>query len=357
VDPAALSGTVVTVLGPIEPSELGVCLPHEHIICTLDEGLDWSGDDPDLRAFAAEPVTAANLVRIQRDPFGNRANLRLIDEDEMVRELLLFAAAGGRAIVDQTTGDFGRDVAALRRIAEATGLHVVAGCGHYVADFCRPEVAGMTVDDLATEIVADLLADPGCGGVHCGVIGEIGVSSPVILEDEMRTLCAAARAQLRTGAPVSIHATAPDHAGLAALRILADHGVDPARVAVCHLDSGIDLDYQREVAREGAFLEYDWFGWTVPGGGADGGGLPHSDRERIEAVAELVGEGLADQLLLSHDIATKTQLAAYGGHGYAHLSGTVAPLFERRGVDAATLDHIMRDNPARWLTWAAPRLR
>jgi len=168
-------------------------------------------------------------------------------------------------------------------------------------------------------------------------------------------LRAAARAQLRTGAPLSIHATAPDHAGLAALRVLMDCGVDPARVAVCHLDSGIDLDYQRAIAREGAFLEYDWFGWTPPIGDLNGAAR-HSDEERVEAVAELVGEGLADQLLLSHDIATKIQLTAYGGHGFAHLSSTIAPLFERRGVDAATLDHIMRDNPARWLAWESPRL-
>ena len=52
----------------------------------------------------------------------------------MVAELRLYAAAGGRAVVDQTLDELGRDRAALARVARATGLHVVAGCGHYVAD-------------------------------------------------------------------------------------------------------------------------------------------------------------------------------------------------------------------------------
>ena len=144
--------------------------------------------------------------------------------------------------------------------------------------------------------------------------------------------------------------------GLEALLVLKEHGVEPGKVAVCHLDSGIDLDYCREIAGEGAFVEFDWFGWHDP----RRIGRRRAIRRTPTAsgsptVAELVAEGLADQLLLSHDIATKTQLTAYGGCGFAHLSQTLAPEFERRGVDAATLEHIMRDNPARWLTWQAPR--
>ena len=65
-------------------------------------------------------------------------------------------------------------------------------------------------------------------------------------------------------------------------------------------------------------------------------------------------EGLADRLLLSHDIAMKIQLIAYGGPGYAHLARNLPPFFAARGVDAATLSAIMVDNPARWLTWRAP---
>ncbi|HMK93301.1 MAG TPA: phosphotriesterase, partial [Thermoleophilia bacterium] len=305
IDPAEHTGKVVTVRGPIEPADLGLCLPHEHLLCRLDLGFDWpdEGTDPGAAAFAAAPITLDNLERVHREPDGNRSNQRLDDAvDEVLEELELFRTLGGGGVVDQTTADFGRDLSGLLSLSRTTGVHVVAGSGRYTADFQPTGTTDSTVDELAAEIVADLLADRLAGGIPCGVIGEVGASSPHILPAELRSLRAAALAQLRTGAPVSIHAQAPDHTGLEALLILKEYGVDPGRVAICHLDSGIDLDYQREIAREGAWLSYDWFGWNVPGGGG-AGELPHSDRERVAAVAELVGEGLGDQLLLSHDVA------------------------------------------------------
>ncbi len=361
VEPAALTGKVVTVLGPVAAGELGLCLPHEHVICALDQGLDFAAGEASAPDFAAEPVTLANLEHIRRDPLGNRANLRLDDRGEAVAELLLFAAAGGRAVVDQTPDELGRDRVALAQVARATGLHVVAGCGHYVADTQPARVAALAVDDLARELRADLLADSRRGGIPCGLIGEIGVSSRHIAPAELRMLQAAAGVQRGTGAPVSIHSLAPGHMGLEALLILKEHGVDAGRVSVCHLDSDIDLDYCREIAGEGAFVELDWFGGNTPGaGGATGGAaggddLPRGDRERVAAVAALCAAGLADRLLVSHDIAMKIQLTAYGGCGYAHLARNLPPFFARHGVDAATLRRLMVDNPARWLAWEAPR--
>ena len=160
----------------------------------------------------------------------------------MAAELALYAAAGGRAVVDQTPCELGRDRAALARLSRATGLHVVAGCGHYVADLVSPRTAAATVDELAAELVADLSPDAAGGAPPCGLIGEIGVSSGDIAPVELRVLQAVAKAQRATGAPVSLHSMAPGHTGLEALLVLKEHGVDPGRVAVCHLDSAIDAD-------------------------------------------------------------------------------------------------------------------
>lgn len=391
----APTGKVVSVLGPIAPDKLGVCLPHEHLICALDRGLDWSRGDAGAAAYADEPVTAANLDRIRRDPLGNRANLRLDDLDEMVAELALYAAAGGGAVVDQTTDELGRDCVALAHLARASGLHVVAGCGHYVADLVSPGTAAATVDELAAELLADLSPDAARGGVPCGLIGEIGVSSRGIAPVELRMLRAVARAQRATGAPVSLHSVDPGHMGLEALLVLKEHGVDPGRVAVCHLDSsidadegdrpdaaatigsdvrivvgdaaggragsGIDLDYCREIVREGAFVGLDGFGWPAPRApwaaraAQSGAEVSHADRLRVAAVAALCADGLAGSVLVSHDIAMKIRLAAHGGCGYAHLARVLPAHFAAGGVDAATLRRIMVDNPARWLAWDAPR--
>ena len=354
MQPAQATGSVVTVLGPVAPAALGLCLPHEHLVCDLDVGL---AAQPGAAASAPpsdEPLGPGNLVRVRRDPLGYRDNLRLDDLELIAAELSLFAAAAGGAVVDQTSDDLGRDRAALVRLSRATGLHVVAGCGHYVARLMPPRVAAASVAELATELVADLC--PGTGGAPCGVIGEIGVSPGRIAPVELRVLQAVAAAQRRTGAPVSIHSTAPGHMGLEALLVLQEHGVAAAQVTVGHLDSPldagepVDLDLCREIAGEGALIAFDGFGWEARSAGPP----PRSDLRRIEAVATLCAEGLERQLLVSHDVAMKIQLTAHGGAGYAYLARRLAPHFARRGVDATALRRIMVDNPARWLTWGAP---
>ena len=164
------------------------------------------------------------------------------------------------------------------------------------------------------------------------------MSSERIAPFELRMLQAVARVQRATGAPVSLHSVAPGHMGLEALLILKEHGVDPGRVAVCHLDSGIDLDFCREIAREGAFVEFDWFGWTRAGPGRRRRRAAALRPRTVAAVAALCAEGLADRLLVSHDIAMKIQLAAYGGFGYAHLAAQPAAVLRaarRRRRDAA----------------------
>jgi len=349
------TGKIVTVLGPVAPAALGLCLPHEHLVSALESGLEgWPGSVPRER-LSDEPIGAGNLARVRREPLAFSDNLRLDDLDLMAAELALFAAAGGGAVVDQTPDELGRDHVALVLLSRASGLHIVASCGHYVADVLPAEVAARNVAELAAGLVADLHG-AGRDGVPCGLIGEIGVSSGRIAPVELRMLQAAAQAQRCTGAPVALHSMAPGHMGLEALLVLKEHGVTPGKVAVCHLDSAlddgapIDLGLCREIAGEGAMIEFDGFGCDA------GGGAPptSADLRRVEAAARLCAEGLIDRLLLSHDVAMKTQLDAYGGVGFAHLARTMPPCFARHGVDAAALRRIMVDNPARWLAWEAP---
>ena len=52
----------------------------------------------------------------------------------------------GQLLVEVTTPDLGRDPLALRRVAEATELHMVMGTGWYRQPFYPPEI-----DALSTE--------------------------------------------------------------------------------------------------------------------------------------------------------------------------------------------------------------
>jgi phosphotriesterase-related protein len=99
-------------------------------------------------------------------------------------------------------------------------------------------------------------------GIHAGVIGEIGVSSPMSTT-EAKALSAAAHAQQATGAGISLHFDV--HTGLsqylAALDLLESEGADLRRVAVGHMISRPDkLEIVQQIARRGCWIEFDLFG-------------------------------------------------------------------------------------------------
>ena len=60
-----------------------------------------------------------------------------------------------------------------------------------------------------------------------------------------------------------------------------------------------------------------------------------SDDEVARAIVRLIDAGLADRILLSHDVFLKMMLTRYGGNGYAfvtrHFLPRLAPPRRRRG--------------------------
>ena len=198
--PSKMSGLAQTVLGPVEPQELGPTTTHEHLLidftCMFNEPVEASD-----RFRAHQPVTMENLGWVRYDPFRNKDNLELLDEDTAVSEALLYKGAGGMTVVDVTTIGIGRDPEALARIARLTGLNIVMGAGYYV-DAVHPDDMGDRTDqDLSDEMVADLTEGVGDSAVKAGIIGELGCSWP-LTENERKVLIAGARAQQATGAAI-----------------------------------------------------------------------------------------------------------------------------------------------------------
>jgi predicted metal-dependent phosphotriesterase family hydrolase len=122
---SARAGQVMTVRGPVEPSELGIVLAHDHLLCDswkIVQDYAFVVDNEDLAGAEAEH----------------------------------FRTAGGGTICDPTNVGLGRDALALRRISERTGLHVVMGSAWYRERAYPPyvfeESAARLADRLATEI-------------------------------------------------------------------------------------------------------------------------------------------------------------------------------------------------------------
>lgn len=53
---------------------------------------------------------------------------------------------------------------------------------------------------------------------------------------------------------------------------------------------------------------------------------------------------------MSHDIAFKSRLVAYGGTGYEYISQSIVPYMLKRGLDEKHVEQIMVHTPRRLLT-------
>ena len=167
---------VRTVRGAIPSADLGVCYGHEHLL-----------------GGPLAPDTDPDLV--------------LRSEAAALLELTWFSGAGGHALVEMSPVDYGRDVAGLRRVSEAAGIHIVCATGHHKQQFSAPWVHSASIDSLAESFVQDLTVGIAGTKICAGVI-KAASSLNQITADEEKVLRAAALAHHATGAPISTHTEA-----------------------------------------------------------------------------------------------------------------------------------------------------
>jgi phosphotriesterase-related protein len=313
-----VAGRVQTVLGPVDPDELGWVLPHEH--------------------------TAIALWHVP-----NRWDYWELRRDEPIirEELTAFRSAGGGTLVDLTLDGVGRDPDWLAGLARATGLNIVMGSGWYRGAYYPPEalVDRRTVDVLADVIVGDATVGVGESGIRAGIIGEIGTDKPWLSPAEERVHRAAARASRRTGLAITPHA-GQSTVGLAQLDVFAAEGADLSRVVIGHADSNPSLDYHLAIVERGATVEFDFLGMAF---------TPlerHGEGRIVENLCELLARGHVERILLSQDVCHDSQLKRYGGNGYTYLADTFLPRLREAGVSNDELRTITVDNPRRLLTIA-----
>lgn len=347
VDCEVLTMSVQTVLGPIRREDMGVTTAHEHVFIELTAFFEERPlrDIPDP---ATRPVTMDVLGQLARDPYALRDNLRFDDYETQKRELLYFARAGGRTVVDATTIGIGRDPERLRRMSCETGLHIVMGAGYYVGSTHSPEVRASTPEQLAANMVRELNEGMDGTDVRAGIIGEIGVSE-VFDESERNVLRGAAIAQRETGAPIHVHINPWTVNGLEAARILIDAGVSPDRVCIDHIDMENRVDYIEKLLDMGCYVEFDNFGkesYIDREARRPGYSNFNYDTARVELLKHLIDTGRGDKILLSCDVCLKTLLRTYGGWGYDHILVNVLPMMDEAGIKASDIDRLLIDNPA-----------
>jgi len=312
---------VETVRGPIDSSQLGTTLMHEHVF-----------------------VLDTEIVQNYPEDWGSEEK-RVADAVVRLNEL---KARGVDSIVDLTVIGLGRYIPRIQQIARQTAVHIVVATGiysyHDAPLYFHFRGPGTVLDgpELMTEMfVRDITQGIADTGVKAGIL-KCATDEPGVTKDVERILRATAQAHRQTGVPISTHTHAGKRVGLDQQRIFREEGVDLSRVVIGHSGDTTDLKYLEELVGNGSCIGMDRFGIDTI--------LPFEDR--VKTVAEMCRRGHAGKMVLSHDAACYNHwlperplpMILPRWH-YLHIHNDVIPALKQQGVTDEHLHTMLVVNP------------
>lgn len=314
-------GFVRTLLGDVDTSELGFTYAHEHLV-----------------------IAGGRPVELYPD-------ILLGSVDRAVVEVAPAQALGLRTVVDAMPADCGRDVHTLAAVSRRSGLNIVGATGlhtqryyhdrHWSRRLDAERMAALFVDEIECGIDLMDLAGPSIErSEHRAGVIKVGGWHDFPNERDRPVFEAAAIAQGLTGAPILTHCE-QGLRGPEQVRFLADHGADPGRIVVSHVDKVADRGYHRDIFATGASVEYDQASrW----GDRDNGTL--------RLIEWLALDGHLERVVMGHDHARRVHWTAYGGSpGMAYLLGDFSRRMTERGLSDARAA-IFGTNPASVFSFA-----
>jgi phosphotriesterase-related protein len=313
--------TVQTLTGSVDVGDLGLTYMHEHVFVMSPEmQAAWPGyngwDEPREIEVARGKLTR---LREQR---------------------------GCRTIVDPTVAGLGRNVRAVARAAEGTGLQVIVATGIYVFGDLPLAFSLKTPKDKTAKLIELFLSDIEHGiegtGIKPGILkcctDERGLTPDVEL-----VLRAIARVHRQTGLPIVTHTHSATRRGLDQIRVFEEEGVDMSRVVLGHCNESGDIEYLEQLLASGAYVGFDRCGKISP----------TADRERqTEILAELLRRGHQNRIVLSHDHISfldwfepgqLKEMPDFWPYGY--IQDHLLPGLLARGVTQEQIDRMLVANP------------
>jgi len=333
---------VMTVKGEIGIDSLGTTLMHEHIFAN-NSGWWHCPSCKDRMNLANEKVNMGILGELRMDPFVNKDNIILNDKDAVRNELHEFYNLGGRTVVDPTNIGIGRNPKVLKEISEETNLNIVMGSGFYLQPTHPSYVKDLTKHNISELIEKEFLIGVDGSEIKIGIIGEIGISKDFTAQEE-KVLRGAAIASQKTKLPLSVHLPGWERHGFKVLEIAKEEGCKEKQIILCHMNpSHNDIDYQYNLAENGAWIEYDMIGMDYYY--ADQQAQCPYDNENAYAIKNLIENGYLSSVLLSQDVFIKMMLKKYGGFGYTYILTHFKKKLLDIGVLEEEINEILINNP------------
>ncbi len=315
---------VQTVQGAVDADQLGVTLAHEHV------------------RFRDEAVAAQ---------FPSRYDEQL----ELDAALVAVNAArerGVQTIYDPTAMFGGRDVRFMKRVADDTGVRIVACTGIYSYDYLPHYFENRDIDVMADHFVEDI--ERGVQGTEIrAAFLKCAADAAGVTEHVEKIHRACARASLQTGAPIMAHSMPAVGTGPRQVEIFEQEGVPLSRVQIAHCGDSEDIGYIEDLLAKGVYVGLDRYGLEMY--------LPIDKRNAT--TAELLRRGHAERLIVSQDFCASIDWfpaeaeEAFEAEGAIRnwsmtlVFDEVVPWLREQGVmDDAVFNTIFVENPRRWLT-------
>ena len=241
------------------------------------------------------------------------------------------------AIVECSTVGVGRRADIERAVSEATNLPLVVPTGIYREPWVPDWAHAASEAALADWMLGELQGEIEGSGVQAGWI-KLSAGDEGLTACETKILRAAAKAGRETNAVIGSH-TIRGRVVREQLDIIEAMGYAAERFIWIHTQAEPDFALHLEMARRGAWLEYDSIGnaeWV-------------SEEIILGNILRLLEAGLGAQLLLSHDRGWYDPALPGGGtpKPYTYLTEQFLPRLRTAGVDEGMIQQITQANPFR----------
>ncbi len=314
---------VQTVQGPVDAQELGVVLAHEHV------------------RFRDEAVAAQWPGRYDEQLELDAALLAVREAKDR----------GVQTIVDPTAMFGGRDVRFMKRVAEETGVRIVACTGIYSYDYLPHYFANRDIDVMADHFVEDIEVGVQGTDIRAAFL-KCAADAAGVTEHVEKIHRAVARASVKTGAPIMAHSMPAVATGPRQVEIFAEEGVDLTRVQIAHCGDSEDVAYIEGLLDHGVYVGLDRYGLEMY--------LPIDKRNAT--AAELLRRGHAERIVISQDFCASIdwfppeaadvfeQGGAIRKWSMTLVFDEVVPALREAGVmDDEVFRTVFVENPRRWL--------
>lgn len=311
---------IYTVNGPVEASNFGNILMHEHIGCISNDL---------IHTFSKKWLDKEKLADFAAD---------ILEKLKLKYDLGMF--------VDGTPIDAGRDVLMIKAVSDKSGIPIVLSTGlyyypsMYTCNHSESEIASWFIDEFengmeGTDIKPGILK---IASDYCG-----------ITKDNEKRLSAIAIAQNETSLPIYVHSAHSSGLVEQQLEILFRNISNPEKIIIGHVALNPEIEYVERIIDTGCYICMDQC---------------HCSSQSAETIGKtlvaLCEKGYSDRILLSNDMCIYSDFGTRNNTGFhltaeqqsdnfGYIFNTIYNYFIENGGDEKDWTTMFKQNPVKVL--------